>query len=131
MYKSTGFLAREYSVTNETIQNGIKEGKFDQVKKTKGGYYRVWVDESTTIILYTRVSSSKQKSSLNKQKELLKSQYPNALFLSDIASGFNQNRRGYKTFLELAIEGSPLHLVATTEVRITRTGFALIKWDRG
>jgi len=27
MYKSTGFLAKEYSVTNETILNWIKEGK--------------------------------------------------------------------------------------------------------
>jgi predicted site-specific integrase-resolvase len=53
---------------------------------------------------------------------------PEARFLSDIASGFNQNRRGYRTFLELAIDGNPLHIVATTEVRITRTGFALIKW---
>ena len=128
MYKSTGFLAKEYSVTNETIQNWIKEGKFEKVKKTKGGHYRVWVDEPTTVILYARVSSSKQKSSIEKQKELLKSKYPNARFLSDIASGFNQDRRGYRTILELAIDGNPLHLVATTSDRITRSGFALIQW---
>ncbi|MFK5971383.1 MAG: hypothetical protein QM487_14880 [Candidatus Marithrix sp.] len=59
MYKPTGFLAKQYSVTNETIQNWIKEGKFDKVKKTKGGHYRVWVDEPTITILYARVSSSK------------------------------------------------------------------------
>jgi len=131
MYKSTGFLAKEYSVTNETIQNWIKEGKFDRVKKTKGGHYRVWVDEPIIIILYARVSSSKQKSSLAKQEELLRRKYPEARFISDIASGFNQNRRGYKTFLEFALNGNSLHLVATTSDRITRTGFALIKWDRG
>jgi len=50
MYKSTGFLAKEYSVTNETIQNWIKEGKFDKVKRTKGGHYRVWVDEPVVTI---------------------------------------------------------------------------------
>jgi|GEM_PF-439027 len=32
MYKSTGFLAKEYSVTNETILLWIKEGKFEKVK---------------------------------------------------------------------------------------------------
>jgi putative resolvase len=137
MYKSTGFLAKEYSVTNETIQNWIKEGKFEKVKKTKGGHYRVWVEEPSITILYARVSSSKQKSerrklryfvSLVKQEELLRKKYPDARFISDIASGFNQNRRGYRTFLELALNGNPLHLVATTEVRITRSGFALIKW---
>jgi predicted site-specific integrase-resolvase len=55
MYKSTGFLAKEYSVTNETIQNWIKDGKFEKVKKTKGGHYRVWVDEPSITILYARV----------------------------------------------------------------------------
>jgi len=59
---------------------------------------------------------------------LLKSQYPFARFISDIASGFNQNRRGYKAFLELAINGNPLHLVATTSDRITLPSFPLIKW---
>jgi len=126
MYRSTGFLAKEYSVTNETIQNWIKEGKFECVKKTKGGHYRVWVDEPNIVILYARISSSKR--SLVKQEELLRRKYPEARFISDIASGFNQNRRGYKTFLELALNGNSLHLVATTSDRITRTGFALIKW---
>ncbi len=128
MYKSTGFLAREYSVTNETIQNWIKEGKFDKIKKTKGGHYRVWVDEPIVTILYARVSSAKQKTSLVRQEQLLKAKYPEAKFISDIASGFNQNRRGYKTILEFAINGNPQHLVATTSDRITRTGFQLIKW---
>ncbi|MFK5968694.1 MAG: recombinase family protein [Candidatus Marithrix sp.] len=96
MYKPTGFLAKQYSVTNETIQNWIKEGKFDKVKKTKGGHYRVWVDEPTVTILYARVSSSKQITSLDKQEQLLKDKYPEATFISDIASGFNQDRRGYK-----------------------------------
>ena len=128
MYKSTGFLAKEYSVTNETIQNWIKEGKFDKVKKTKGGHYRVWVDEPIVTILYARVSNAKQKTSLARQERLLKNKYPEAKFISDIASGFNQNRRGYKTILESAINGNPQHLVATTSDRITKTGFQLIKW---
>ncbi|MEN8219932.1 MAG: recombinase family protein [Pseudomonadota bacterium] len=110
------------------------------VKKTKGGHYRIWVEEPSITILYARVSSSKPKSerrksslrdyfvSLVKQEELLRKKYPDARFISDIASGFNQNRRGYRTFLELALNGNPLHLVATTSDRITRSGFALIKW---
>ncbi len=131
MYKSTGFLAKEYSVTNETIQNWIKEGKFDKIKKTKGGHYRVWIEEPIVTILYARVSSAKQKTSLTRQEQLLKNKYPEATFISDIASGFNQSRRGYKTILESTINGNPQHLVATTSDRITRTGFQLIKWDRG
>jgi predicted site-specific integrase-resolvase len=114
MYKLTGFLAKQYSVTNETIQNWIKEGKFDKVKKT--GHYRVWVDEPTITILYARVSSTKQKSSLLRQEQLLKDKYPEATFISDVASGFNQDRRGYKAILESAINGTPQHIVATTSI---------------
>lgn len=88
------------------------------LKKTKGGHYRVWVEEPSITIIC----------SLVKQEELLRKKYRDARFISDIASGFNQNRRGYKTFLELALNGNPLHFVATTSDRITRTGFALIKW---
>jgi len=129
MWRSTGFLAKKYSVTNETIQNWIKDSKFNEVKKTKGGHYRVWVEEEKlTTILYAIVSSKSLQSSLKQQEQLLKSKYPNARFISDVASGFNQNRRGYKTFLELAINGNSLHLVATTSDRITRSGFQLIKW---
>lgn len=128
MWKSTGWLAKQEHVTNETIQNWIKEGYYERVKKTKGGHYRVWVKEPTSVILYARISSKKQQSSLNKQRELLIKHYPDGEFISDIASGFNQNRRGYKTILARAIDGTPLHVVATTSDRVSRTGFQLIKW---
>ena len=128
MWKSTGWIAKKEHVTNETVQNWIKEGYYDQVKKTKGGHYRVWVEEPSVVILYARVSSKKQQSSLKTQERRLKKHYPDGQFISDIASGCNQNRRGYKAILERAIEGNSLHLVATTSDRITRTGFPLIKW---
>ncbi len=65
MYKSTGFLAKEYSVTNETIQNWIKEGKFEKVKKTKGGHYRCgWMNQLPLF--------SMQESPAQNKKVLLK-----------------------------------------------------------
>jgi predicted site-specific integrase-resolvase len=68
---------------------------------------------------------------LARQEQLLKNKYPEATFISDIASGFNQSRRGYKTILESDINGNPQQLVATTSDRITRTGFQLIIRVRG
>ena len=106
----------------------ILEGKFERLKKTTGGHDRIWVEEPSITILYARVSSSKPKSSLVKQEELLRKKYPDARFISDVASGFNQNRRGDRTILERALDGNPLYLVATTSDRVTRSGFALIKW---
>ncbi len=118
MWKSTGWLAKKDHVTNETIQNWIKEGCYERVKKTKGGHYRVWVKEPSSVILYARISSKKQQTSLERQEELLKAKYPEGEFISDVASGFNQNRRGYKRILERAIDGTPLHIVATSEEAI-------------
>jgi len=76
----------------------------------------------------TQESQVPNRKFLARQKQLLKAKYPEARFICDIASGFNQNRRGYKTILESAIFGTPQHLVATTSNRITRTGLGLIKW---
>ena len=128
MWKSTGFLATKYHVTNETVQNWIKNDKFEKVERTKGGHYRIWIEEELQVVLYARVSSKKQESSLIKQQQLLLKKYPNAIFKSDIASGFNQTRRSYRAILESAINGTPQHVVATTSDRITRSGFSLIKW---
>lgn len=128
MWKSTGYIAKHEHVTNECVQNWIRQGKYDKVHRTKGGHYRIWIDEPEKIYLYARVSSKKQETSLLKQQELLKSKYANGTFISDIGSGFNQHRPGYKSILEQAINGTKLHIVATTSDRITRTGFGLIKW---
>jgi predicted site-specific integrase-resolvase len=84
--------------------------------------------QNVRFIVSTYLSSKKQQSSLHKQKELLIKRYPDGVFISDVASGFNQNRRGYKTILARAIDGTPLHVVATTSDRVSRTGFQLIKW---
>lgn len=78
----------------------------------------MWVKEPSSVILYARISSKKQQTSLERQEELLKAKYPEGEFISDVASGFNQNRRGYKRILERAIDGTPLHIVATSEEAI-------------
>ncbi len=128
MWKSTGWVARHEAVTRETIHNWIKTKKYERVKRTKGGHYRIWINPDPSTILYARVSSSKQRSSIDTQRQQLTAAYPNEQFIFDIASGFNQNRRAYRAILEQAINGYPLHIVATTQDRITRTGFTLIKW---
>jgi len=128
MWRSTGWLAKSECVTNETIQNWIKEGYYERYKKTKGGHYRVWVKEPASVILYARVSSKEQQSSLEQQERLLKERYPNGELVSEIASGFDEDRQGYKRILERAINGTALHVVSTTSDRVSRTGFKLTKW---
>jgi excisionase family DNA binding protein len=127
MWLSTTKLAKKYGVTSQTIRRWIREGKFTEVRITDGGHIRV-KDNSERRFLYGRVSSAKQQSSLKNQEELLKEQYPKDEFISDIASAFNFKRKGLKTILELAMSGVTVHIVVTTNDRLARSGFELIRW---
>jgi excisionase family DNA binding protein len=120
-------MAKKYGVTSETIRRWIREGKLKEVKKTDGGHIRIKNTEERRF-LYGRVSSQKQKSSLEKQEQMLKTKYPNEEFISDIPSAFNFKRKGLKTLLELAMSGASIHIVVTSNDRLIRSGFELIRW---
>jgi len=128
MWKSTGFFAKRLGVTRETIVNYINEDRFEKVQRTAGGHFRIWFSQETMLYGYCRVSSEKQKSSLSTQANIIRKQYPNIQILSDIGSGFNFKRKNFKTILEHCLSGTPVSIVATTQDRITRTGFHFIKW---
>ena len=126
MWKSTGKLAKEYGVSRTTILWWIIDDKFT-TKRTKGGHFRIWDCADYKTILYARVSSSKQRSSITTQRDLLLERFPNGKFISDIGSGFNFKRQGFVSILEQAMHGASIELVSTTSDRITRVGFPLVK----
>ena len=125
--KSTTKLAKKYGVTSQTIRNWIKAGKLEVKEKTQGGHFRIQ-EKIERRILYARVSSKKQESSIEKQKKLLQEKYPNAEVIIDVASAFNFERKGLKAILESAMSGSAICVVVTTQDRLARSGFGLIKW---
>ena len=127
MWKNVGYMARLEGVSRQTILRWINDCKYSKTKLTEGGHYRIWLESEPEVILYARVSTSKQKDSIDTQLKLLKKEYPNGTTISDIASGFNFERRGFKRILERSLSGVPCIIVATTQDRITRTGFGLIK----
>jgi excisionase family DNA binding protein len=126
MLISTTNMASMENVSSQTIRRWIKEGKYETTR-TKGGHFRIKLNQ-TRRICYARISSRKQKTSIDTQKQILLGRYPNSEFKSDVASAFNFKRKGIKAILELAMQGTPIHLVATTQDRIARSGFQLIKW---
>lgn len=79
-------------------------------------------------ICYSRVSTTKQKSDLDRQNKYLISRYPNAEVITDIGSGLNFKRKGLKTLLEHALQGDSVRVVVTYKDRIARFGFDLIEW---
>ena len=78
-------------------------------------------------ICYTRVSTINQKNDLDRQKDLLKAKYNDYIFIEDIGSGLNLNKRGLNKIIHLAIQGKVNELVVAYKDRLTRFGFELIE----
>lgn len=78
-------------------------------------------------ICYVRVSSVGQKDDLERQKKELYSKYPNNIFIEDIGSGLNMNKRGLRKIIDLAIKGKINELVIAYKDRLVRFGYELIE----
>lgn len=131
MYKfyRTGEIAKKYNVSSMTVRRWIEQGKFDKVETTLGGEYRIGLPIDLTTILYARVSSKKQESSIDSQIEVLKNkvlEYNEVLY--DIGSGFNFKRRQFKAILERCIKGEPIRVVVSNQDRFSRVGFEFLQW---
>jgi len=128
MLVSTWKLAKIEGVTPQTIRRWVKEGKYKDVTTTSGGHIRVRIKTKERRFIYVRVSSAEQKTSLENQIRLLEEKYKGYEVISDIASAFNFQRKGLKTILESAMRGESVTVVVTTQDRLARSGFKLIKW---
>ena len=126
MWLSTTKVAKLEKVTSQTIRRKIEAGFYEKITKTDGGHYRIFV-KSEKVIIYARVSSKKQNSSIVNQRDRLIEKYPNSSFISDTASAFNFKRKGLCSILEQAMSGTAIHLVATSQDRIARSGFDIIR----
>jgi predicted site-specific integrase-resolvase len=86
------------------------------------------------VILYSRVSSAKQKDDLERQREYIKTNLPNKYSgssidnISDIASGINFKRPGLLQVLGKVKEGKVSTIVVASRDRLARFGFELIEW---
>lgn len=78
-------------------------------------------------ILYARVSTPNQKDDLERQKNILKTKYPNYYLIQDIGSGMNLNKPGIKKIIHLAIEGRINKVIVVYKDRLARFGYELIE----
>jgi excisionase family DNA binding protein len=125
MLLSTTKVAQLEGVTTQTIRRWLSQGILKSTR-TRGGHYRIDYHGEPETILYARVSSSKQLTSIAKQESLLKRAYRNATFVHDVGSGFNFQKRNFVKILERVMPGEQLRIVATTPDRISRSGLTLI-----
>lgn len=128
-YYTTGQLAKKYNVTPQTIRRWVSDGKFEEVKTTLGGDLRIGVTQESITILYARVSSKKQESSIKTQLKLLRnSEGEDYEEIFDIGSGFNFKRKGFRSILERCLQGETINVVVTNQDRFTRVGFEFLQW---
>src|SRR6266542_2052543 len=78
--------------------------------------------------VYARVSSSKQKEDLERQKQYLLSQFPNHCLISDIGSGINFKRSGLRSLLERSSHGLVKEVVVAHRDRLCRFAFDLLEF---
>jgi len=136
-------VCRLFGVSYVTLRRWIKEGKIRAVQ-TLGGKYRIPESEVKRLlsgveareiraIIYARVSSSDQKSDLERQIQYL-TQYCSAKgykvidVLSDIASGLKTNRRGLQKLFNYIVNKQVDVVVVTYKDRLTRFGFEYLEY---
>jgi predicted site-specific integrase-resolvase len=104
---------RRYNVESYIRDHGNTESATEPIKKK---------------IIYARVSTRKQSSDLEHQVKFLKDKYPDFDVITDIGSGINFRRRGFKRILELAMSGNLEVLAVAHKDRLCRIAFELVEW---
>ncbi len=131
-------------ISYRTFKRWVSEGRI-HVARTPTGRIRVPYSEverilgekpeakETRAIIYARVSSSDQKSDLERQIQYL-TQYCSAKgyrvvdILSDIASGLKTNRRGLLKLFNYVVNKQVDVVVVTYRDRLTRFGFEYLEY---
>jgi len=125
-------------VSTETLRRWDTEGKIQTIR-TQGNRRLYALKDVQAIlgqyptpgsqqkIVYARVSFKKQENDLQRQINLLQSQFPDYSVVSDIGSGINWNRKGLQTILEHALKGNLSELVVAHRDRLCRFAFELLE----
>lgn len=128
------FGVSKITLTRWELQDKIK------TKRTDGGHRRYFIpkemygnskkDESNQDnYIYVRVSSRKQNDDLSRQRDFLRSKYPDYKLIEDIGSGLNYKRKGLLKLLELSNKGKVKRVVVFSKDRLCRFGFELLQWQ--
>jgi len=136
-------VCRRLGISYSTLSRWVREGRIRAIR-TAGGVFRIPESEVRRIaeglpiskvvraVIYARVSSSDQKSDLERQVEYL-TQYCSSKgyrvtdVLSDIASGLKTDRKGLLKLFNYVINRQVDVVVVTYRDRLTRFGFEYLE----
>lgn len=135
--------AREYfHVTGPTLRNWVQWGRI-RVKKISNRKFLYDIDsynpesesvptDSRDVVVYARVSTTKQTNDLNEQIETVKKYclchgVTVDKVYKDIASGMNENRQGLNDLINQVIQNRVKTVYITFKDRLVRFGFEYMK----
>lgn len=135
-YLSAKQIKEKYKITGQTLYNWRKAGNVKFVRLPSGKIvYEDLVEKQSKRknVFYARVSNTKQKEDLERQKSILRafmtsrgvkvdSEY------SDIASGMNESRKEFNKLIKECISGEIGTVYITYKDRLTRFGFGYIEF---
>lgn len=150
IYIAPRIAAKKYGVSKTTLAQWAEKGKIRAIRCGTGPTvaHRYLVSdieaffqqetkninnsssERRIVILYARVSSSKQKDAgdLERQIQQLKDYCPTYdKIIQDVASGLNFKRKGLTSILDLVEEGGVEKIVVSYRDRLARFGIDLLE----
>lgn len=127
--------AEKLNVCRMTICNWVREEKIEFIILPNGRRrYKIEnilkdnIKEIKYGIIYTRVSTGKQKDDLQRQIDYLREKYPTHRLIKDIGSGINYKRRGFRSLVDSVLQGVVTEVVVAHKDRLCRFGFELIEF---
>jgi putative resolvase len=131
--------AQYYQISISNLRKWAREGRIT-VSKTPGGHYVYHIPDINDPlafpntcdwcpnIIYSRVSSRKQRDNLGRQSAFLQTRYPSYTLIEDIGSGINYKRPGFRAILEQLFKGNIKTVVVAHPDRFTRFSFDFFQW---
>ena len=124
--------AKFHNTSIRTIYRWRDNNQISYIVSPSGQYmYKIGKNEVTsqrTKVIYIRVSSSKQKDDLQRQKDYAIKQFSSHKIISDVGSGLNFKRPGLRRLLKMVFSGNIEEIIITSKDRLCRFGYDLIEW---
>lgn len=125
-----------YHISSQQLYQLVKRNKVN-VKQISDKKYLYEADDNllkrnNKIVIYARVSTSKQKEDLERQIKFLKEYCVSNGYIvsdvySDIGSGMNETRKHFNNLLEQVKDNQIKKIVISNKDRLTRFGFGYIE----
>lgn len=145
-YVKANLAADFYKLSPRRLRQLAASGLIKHIT-TPGGHYLYFIDperdsedepepasESDAAqpvsgdVLYARVSSRRQHRDLERQAKALSDRFPGRRVVSDVGSGVDFQRRGFKAILEQLFAGNLRSVVVAHQDRWSRISFDFFQW---